>query len=79
MCQEASVMTQTATPMGHLLHMKEVAEITRIDLDTLRYWRHKGEGPPSFRLGRRVVYPEAELHRWIQAQARKESGQRAPG
>jgi predicted DNA-binding transcriptional regulator AlpA len=64
-------MTQT-TQIGPLLHMKEVSEITRIDVDTLRYWRHKGEGPPSFRLGRRVVYPEPELYRWIQAQARKD-------
>jgi len=35
---------------------------------TLRYWRHLGIGPDSFRLGRRVVYRRDDLDRWITAQ-----------
>ena len=73
-------LTAPAAETGRLLLMAEVAEITRMPVDTLRYLRHPGDGPPSFRLGRRVVYPEPELHRWIAARARKEgvgSGARA--
>lgn len=64
-------MTRDSTP-GRLLLMPEVSEITRTPIDTLRFWRHTGEGPPSFKLGRRVVYDEVKLHRWIAAQAHKE-------
>jgi predicted DNA-binding transcriptional regulator AlpA len=58
---------QADTP--ELLLMPEVAEITRMNVDTLRWLRHRGESPPSFRLGRRVVYPAAGLKEWIKAQA----------
>jgi hypothetical protein len=34
---------------------------------TLRYWRHLGTGPRSFRLGRRVLYRRDDLHTWIDA------------
>jgi predicted DNA-binding transcriptional regulator AlpA len=49
-----------------LLTTAEVAELTRAPQSTLRYWRHLGIGPRSFRLGRRVVYRRAEIERWIQ-------------
>ena len=52
-----------------LLQMKEVAEVTRRPIDTLRYWRHIGTGPPSFKLGGRVVYRESDLEAWIEEQA----------
>jgi predicted DNA-binding transcriptional regulator AlpA len=33
---------------------------------TLRYWRHGGTGgPPSFKLGRRVMYRRAEVEKWL--------------
>jgi len=35
----------------------------------MRYWRHLGTGPRSFRLGRRVVYRLGDLRAWIDAQA----------
>lgn len=51
-----------------LLTMAEVQAMTGTPMDTLRYWRHKGEGPKSFRLGRRVVYDRADVEAWIAAQ-----------
>jgi predicted DNA-binding transcriptional regulator AlpA len=39
-----------------LLRTAEVALITRATTSTVRYWRHLGTGPRSFRLGRRVVH-----------------------
>lgn len=33
---------------------------------TMRYWRHAGEGPKSFRLGRKLVYYfEEDLEAWL--------------
>jgi DNA-binding transcriptional MerR regulator len=55
--------------MDRLLTTKEVAEITRLAPETLRYWRWKGIGPKSFRLGSRVVYRETDVLAWIEGQA----------
>ena len=52
-----------------LLTIAEVAAIVRAPIATLRYWRHLGTGPRSFRLGRRVVYRAGDLRAWIALQA----------
>jgi predicted DNA-binding transcriptional regulator AlpA len=51
-----------------LLTITEVAELLRAPVATLRYWRHLGTGPRSFRLGRRVLYRHDDLRSWIDAQ-----------
>ena len=48
-----------------LLTTAEVAQVTRAPESTLRYWRHCGIGPRSFRVGRRVVYRRDEVDRWL--------------
>ena len=68
-------MTQQSHPNDRppagdeLLTIAEVADIVRAPIATLRYWRHLGHGPRSFRLGRRVVYRVADLRAWIDLQA----------
>jgi hypothetical protein len=47
-----------------LLTTEEVAERFRTSPSTVRYWRHIGIGPAGFRVGRRVLYDEAECDRW---------------
>lgn len=46
----------------------EVAAVVRAPLETVRYWRHIKQGPPSFKVGRRVLYDEAEVLAWIEKQ-----------
>ena len=58
----------TADPPADLLTISEAAELLRAPVATLRYWRHLGSGPHSFRLGRRVLYRRDDLHAWIAAQ-----------
>ena len=48
-----------------LLTLGETAELTRLPVATLRYFRSKKIGPRSARLGRRVVYREADVLAWI--------------
>ncbi len=55
-----------------LLTIAEAAELVRAPVATLRFWRHLGTGPRSFRLGRRVLYRRDDLHDWI-AQQRAET------
>ncbi len=45
--------------------MAEVQAEFGFPIDTLRYWRQRGEGPRSFKLGRRVVYDRSDLATWI--------------
>jgi prophage regulatory protein len=39
-----------------------------IKASTLRYWASVGEGPPSFKLGRRRVWRRAAVTAWIEQQ-----------
>lgn len=62
-----------------LLTISEVAAIVRAPVATVRYWRHLGTGPRSFRLGRRVVYRVGDLQAWIDAQSRASNSGPAVG
>ena len=59
-----------------LLTLDEVSQRYRVPKATLRYWRHKGEGPKSFRLGRRVVYRLDDCEAWVARQYAAENGAR---
>ena len=54
-----------------LMTTPEVAKLVRRPEETLRYWRWRGEGPPSFKIGRRVLYDRTELLAWVAAQRHK--------
>lgn len=44
---------------------------TGIPESTLRYYRHLGVGPASYRIRHRVVYDVADLDAWIAAEKAK--------
>lgn len=56
-----------------ILRLEEISERTLVPLATLRYWRHRdrGEGPTTFRLGRRVVGYLDDVDAWVAEQHRK--------
>jgi predicted DNA-binding transcriptional regulator AlpA len=54
--------------MDRLLTMTETSGRTTVPVPTLRFYRHKGTGPTSFKLGGRVLYKESDVEAWIQAQ-----------
>ena len=68
--QEGSATTTESTlRLGRLLTSAEVAEIIRVPQATLRYWRHIGIGPKSFKMGpRRVLYRENDVVAWVDQQ-----------
>lgn len=45
----------------------ELAELARASESTCRYWRHIGYGPTGFRVGRRILYAEADVLEWLNA------------
>lgn len=52
-----------------LLSLQEVSDVVRVPVATLRYWRHLGTGPRSFRIGRSVRYWRSEVFLWLETQS----------
>jgi len=68
--EQCAMYREPGTPVtngdNHILTLAEVAEMTRTNPATLRYWRSVGDsGPKSFKLGRRVLYHRADVEQWI--------------
>lgn len=51
--------------MEQLYKSEELAEVLQKPVSTLRYWRHIGYGPRSFKVGRSVVYAKSDVETWI--------------
>lgn len=51
-----------------MLTLDEAAAMVRTPVATLRYWRHMGTGPRSFRVGRAVRYWRADVVAWLHEQ-----------
>lgn len=45
----------------------DVATKLRTSAETVRYWRHIGKGPKSFKVGRRVLYAASDVEKFIAA------------
>jgi excisionase family DNA binding protein len=45
----------------------EFADLVRTSEGTVRYWRHVGKGPRSFRVGKRVLYDMRDVEAWLEA------------
>lgn len=56
--------------MADLMTTAEVDALIRRPAETLRYWRWRGEGPRSFKVGRGVVYDRGDVEKWLAAQKR---------
>lgn len=57
-----------------ILYIKEAASFVRKPEGTMRYYRHLGIGPRSFRHGRRVAYWKTDLILWMAEEAAEPSG-----
>ena len=66
-----------ATPEGawQLRTLEEAAAYLHTPVATLRYWRHLGTaGPRSMKIGRRVMYRQADIDAYIERQAADTGG-----
>ncbi|MDT0266563.1 helix-turn-helix domain-containing protein [Streptomyces sp. DSM 44915] len=55
------------------LPLPKAAEYLGISPNTLYIWRHRRQGPPGFRMGRRAMYRISSLNKWIVEQERADS------
>jgi excisionase family DNA binding protein len=51
-----------------LLSPAELAGYLAIPVQTIYQWRHRGEGPPGYRVGRHVRYRWSDIQRWLDDQ-----------
>jgi len=53
--------------MASLLKLHEVAAMTGVPINTLRFYRSQGGGPRSFLLAGRVVYKLSDVEAWVES------------
>lgn len=64
--------------MDKVLTPKEVSDMIKVPAATLRYWRQRGTGPRSFKMGpRRVMYRERDVDEWVTSQYARGSARTA--
>jgi hypothetical protein len=63
-------------PGDQMLTLAEACAFLRVPEGTLRYWRHLGAGPRSFKLGRHVRYWRTDLILWLTEQTNRPQHQR---
>jgi excisionase family DNA binding protein len=51
-----------------LMTLPELSEMLGVPIDTLYGWRHRGEGPVGYRIGRHVRYRRAAAEEWLEMQ-----------
>jgi hypothetical protein len=60
-----------SNPGDEMLTLQEACRFLRIPEGTLRYWRHLGCGPRSFKIGRHVRYWRTDLVLWLTEQTNR--------
>ncbi len=58
-------LLETAMPTAEFLTTHEASAFLRISKPTLERWRMEGRGPRYIKIGHRVLYPHAELERFL--------------
>ena len=51
--------------LERLLTISELSTMLGVPVDTLYGWRHRGEGPQGYRIGRHVRYRRAVVETWL--------------
>ena len=64
----ATVGSLDIRPDADFLTLPEVADILRVPVNTLRWWRQQGAGPAYFKIGRRLVTTVGDLKAWVEEQ-----------
>ena len=52
-----------------LMTLGDLSEMLGVPVATLYGWRHRGEGPKGYRIGRHVRYRRSAVEEWLRAQA----------
>jgi excisionase family DNA binding protein len=70
---EREKMIMTLQAGEKLMSLTDVSELLGIPVHTLYRWRHNGDGPAGYRVGRHVRYRREAVEAWLEQQADKRS------
>lgn len=54
--------------MDRMLGPEDVAAMLDVPVRTVYAWRHRGTGPPGYRVGRHVRYRREDVEAWLDGQ-----------
>ena len=57
-----------------LLTVNDLSEMLGIPVDTLYGWRHRGQGPQGYRVGRHVRFRRASVEAWLESRIDSRAG-----
>jgi predicted DNA-binding transcriptional regulator AlpA len=66
------VVANEAAAKDRILRLPEAAQMIALAEQTMYALRARGEGPPSFKIGGRVVYRESAVREWLAEQEQAE-------
>ena len=72
-CIYREKMIMTLQAGDKLMSLTDVSEMLGIPVHTLYRWRHNGDGPAGYRVGRHVRYRREAVEAWLEQQADKRS------
>ena len=52
-----------------LMTLPELSEMLGVPIESLYGWRHRGDGPVGYRIGRHVRYRRSAVEDWLETQA----------
>lgn len=56
--------------MTNLMTLDQLCDLLQSDRRTLYRMRKAGEGPPEFKIGRKVLFDRAEVQKWLERHKR---------
>ncbi len=68
----SSTITSSPCPAAFLT-LPQAAAYLGLSANTLYVWRHRRQGPPSFLMGRRVMYRITAIDAWVADQEKADS------
>jgi excisionase family DNA binding protein len=66
---EMTKLIMSGTTDERLMTIGDLSEMLGIPIETLYGWRHRGEGPQGYRVGRHVRYRRSTVEAWLEGQA----------
>jgi excisionase family DNA binding protein len=68
-----------ADTLPELLTVPQLADYLGVPVSTIYHWRTKGQGPPGFKLGKRVAFRAGDVARWLDECSPTPHEMREPG
>ena len=57
--------------LDRLLTVQDLADYLGVPVATIYTWRHRGDGPTGFRVGKYVRYQMSDVQEWIEGKMRE--------